>query len=358
MARALELARLGEGLTAPNPMVGCVIVNNGRTVGTGWHKGAGRPHAEAEALIEAGPQAIGATAYVTLEPCKHFGRTPPCVDALINAGVSAVVYALADPNDVAAGGATRLQAAGVRVRGGVLENEARALNRAWLHALRWKRPYVIAKAAMTLDGRIATRTGDSKWITGDEARARGHAFRRAADAILAGASTIIADDPALTARDGEDTRHPLRVVVDSRARTSPGAKVFERSGAGAVLATTTAAAGEKLARFREHGVDVQATAPDADGRVDLAELLAALHGRGVVSALAEGGGELLGALFDADLIDEVALFIAPVILGGGRPAFDGAGPNRLAELPAFDFDAPESLGRDLLLRGLRRREAR
>lgn len=357
MLRALDLARLGQGMTAPNPMVGCVVVRNGDIVGEGWHKGAGLPHAEPEALAEAGARAHGATAYVTLEPCKHFGRTPPCADALVAAGIAEVVYALADPHAAAAGGARRLQSAGIRVRGGILEEEARRLNRAWLHGLKYGRPFVIVKAAMTLDGRIATRTGDSKWITGEEARATGHELRRAADAILVGAGTIIADDPALTARFGGETRHPLRVVVDSTGRSPPGAKVFERSGEGALLATTAAATGARLARFREHGVEIMQTGADARRRVDLEELLAALYRRGVVTALAEGGGELLGALLDADLVDEVALFIRPAVLGGGRPAFDGRGPDRIAELKAFDFEAPEAVGGDFLFRGVRRREA-
>jgi diaminohydroxyphosphoribosylaminopyrimidine deaminase/5-amino-6-(5-phosphoribosylamino)uracil reductase len=355
MARALEIARLGEGLTAPNPMVGCVLARNGDVIGEGWHKGAGLPHAEAEALVAAGAKACGATAYVTLEPCKHFGRTPPCAEALISAGVAEVVYALADPHDLAGGGATRLQSAGIKVRGGVMEAAARDLNRAWLHGLRTGRPYVIAKAAMTLDGRIATRTGDSKWITGETARAKGHELRRAADAIVAGAGTIIADDPALTAREGGEIRHPLRVVVDSRGRTSPGARVYERGGKGALLATTSAAPAGKLSRFREHGVEALALPAGDDARVDLPSLLAALYRRGVVTALVEGGGELLGALLDADLVDEVALFVAPVVLGGGLPAFNGAGPARLADARAFEFTAPEALGRDLFIRGVRTR---
>ena len=358
MTRALELARHGEGLTAPNPMVGCVLAKNGGIVGEGWHKGAGLAHAEAEALAAAGGKARGAAAYVTLEPCKHFGRTPPCADALISAGVAEVVYALADPHDLAAGGATRLQAAGVKVRGGVMEAEARDLNRAWLHGLKTGRPYVIAKAAMTLDGRIATRSGDSKWISGEPAREKAHELRRAADAILAGAGTIIADDPALTARCGGEIRHPLRVVVDSKGRTSPGAKAYERGGRGALLAATTAAPADRLGRFREHGVETFTLPADDDARVDLEALLTALYARGVVTALVEGGGALLGALLDADLVDEVALFLAPMVLGGGVSAFDGAGPARLVDARAFEFFAPERLGRDLYIRGVRARSAR
>ncbi|NWG70036.1 MAG: bifunctional diaminohydroxyphosphoribosylaminopyrimidine deaminase/5-amino-6-(5-phosphoribosylamino)uracil reductase RibD [Parvularculaceae bacterium] len=355
MSRALELARLGLGRTAPNPMVGCVIVKSGQIVGEGWHKGAGRPHAEPEALAEAGARARGARAYVTLEPCNHHGRTPPCTEALLKAGVSEVVYAVADTHALAAGGATRLQSAGVKVRAGVLETEARELNRAWFHSLAIRRPYVIAKAAMSLDGRIATATGQSKWITGALAREKGHELRRMADAIIVGAGTIVADDPALTARlDGEES-HPLRVVLDSKGRCSPGAKAFDRAGKGAALATTAAAPERRLARFREHGVEPILCAPDGGGRPRLDDLLDILHRRGVVTAMIEGGGEVLGAALDADLIDEVWLFIAPLLIGGGKAAFAGAGASSLSEAPHFDFSEPEMLGPDMLVRGLRRR---
>lgn len=353
MSRALELARLGMGATAPNPMVGCVIVKNGQIVGEGWHKGAGRPHAEPEALSEAGDRARGARAYVTLEPCNHHGRTFPCTEALLKAGVSEVVYAIADPHALAAGGATRLQTGGMKVRAGVLQEEARELNRAWLHTLQAKRPYVIAKVAMSLDGRIAPRGGASKWITGALAREKGHEIRRMADAIIVGAGTVIADDPALTARLGGEEHHPLRVVLDSTARTSPGAKVFDRAGKGALIAITAAAPAKRLDRFREHGVEPLLLAADERGRPRLDDLMAGLRDRGVATALVEGGGETLGAFLDADLIDEVWLFIAPVLIGGGVPAFAGEGAERLSDIHRFDFADPEAVGPDLFVRGVR-----
>jgi diaminohydroxyphosphoribosylaminopyrimidine deaminase/5-amino-6-(5-phosphoribosylamino)uracil reductase len=355
MTRALELARLGEGLTSPNPMVGCVLVKDGKIVGEGWHRGAGLPHAEPVALIAAGDRTRGATAYVTLEPCSHHGRTPPCTEALLKAGVREVVYALADPHPVAAGGATRLQASGLKVRAGVLESEARDLNRAWLHTLKRNRPYVIAKTAMSLDGRIATREGDSKWITSLASREEGHKLRRMADAIIVGAETVIADDPALTARIEGEIRAPLRVVLDSKGRTSPGAMAFDRSGKGAILATTAAATPSRLERFRKHGVDALVLPADEKGRPHVDELLEALRARGVVTALVEGGGEITGGFLDADLIDEVWLFIAPILIGGGKSAFAGEGASRLADIRTFDFDAPIMLGLDLLMRGVRRR---
>jgi diaminohydroxyphosphoribosylaminopyrimidine deaminase/5-amino-6-(5-phosphoribosylamino)uracil reductase len=355
MRRALELARLGEGLTAPNPQVGCVIVKNGAIVGEGWHKGAGQPHAEPEALRVAGDKARGATAYVTLEPCNHQGRTPPCTDALLRAGVRELVYAQADPHPTAAGGALQLQRSGVKVRGGVCAEESRSLVRGWLHSLDAKRPYVIAKAALSLDGRIATRSGESQWITGEATRARAHELRRAADAIIVGAGTVVADDPALTARTDGETRRPLRVVLDSTARVSPGAAAFDRAGKGAMLATTAAAPSHRLAKFAEHGVETLALPADARGRPHLRDLLSALRDKGVVTVLIEGGGKVLGSFFDADLIDEIWLFLAPMIIGGGAPVFAGEGVARLADARRFEFAAPEIIDADILMRGLRRR---
>jgi len=358
MRRAIALGRRGAGAVAPNPMVGCLLIRDGAAiVGEGWHRAAGGAHAEVEAIASAGDAAHGATAYVSLEPCNHHGRTGPCSEALVNAGVAEVVYAMADPNAVAAGGAERLRAAGVKVRGGVCEAEARHANRAWLHALRRHRPYVIAKTAMSLDGRIATRAGESQWITGEDSRSAGHNLRGQADAIVIGAGTVIADDPALTARMIDETRHPLRVVLDSRARTAPGAKVYERAGRGAVLATTRDALPARLAAFQEMGVETLLLGADDKGRVDLNDLLAALYRRHIHAAMVEGGGAVIGAFFDADLIDEIELYIAPKIIGGGRPAFGGEGVERLAEAERFRFAEPERSGSDFFFRGVRRERA-
>lgn len=352
MMHALDLARQGLGKTAPNPSVGCVLVRDGEIVGEGWHRVAGAPHAEAEALAAAGDRARGAVAYVTLEPCNHHGRTPPCAEGLAKAGVAEVVYALADPHHLAAGGAHFLRRRGVKVRSGVCEEEARALNRFWLHAVKHARPYVIAKFAMSLDGRIATRSGDSKWITGPEARERAHRLRAEVDGIAVGAGTVIADDPALTARDGLDVvNRPLRIILDSTGRTPPAAAVFDRAGRGALLVTTARAPAARLDAYRELGADVLVLGTDHAGRPDVADLIPALAERGVCGLMVEGGAEVLGAFFDVGAVDEVWAFIAPVIIGGGKSAVSGFGADRIADALRLADVETEHLGPDLLVRG-------
>jgi len=357
MHRASLLALEAEGFTAPNPMVGCVIVQDGEIIGEGFHRGPGQPHAEVEALRNAGESARGATVYVTLEPCNHFGRTAPCANALIEAGVDEVVYALADPNPLAAGGADTLNRAGIKTR-----HDASPLiaehNRFWLHSVTSDRPYVIAKFAMSLDGKIATSTGDSQWITGPEARKKGHHLRQMTDAIIVGAGTVIADDPSLTVRHGVDRpAHPLRVILDSNGRTSPGAKVFDRTGNGALLACTDAASKAKLDQYREMGVETLALPKDTNGRPDVGDLLLELKTRGANSVMVEGGAETLGSFFDAGLVDEVWAFIAPVVIGGdGKAPIAGLGAETLAHAFRLQDINTEQLGDDLFLRGKTRKE--
>lgn len=352
MAEALALAARGAGDVAPNPLVGCVLVKNDAVVGRGWHKRVGGPHAEVEAIADAGDSAAGSTAYVTLEPCNHKGRTGPCTQALLRAGIREVVFALADPTPEAGGGGAFLEKEGVLVRRNVLEQQARDQNRFWLHALETGRPYLIAKFAASLDGKIATHTGDSKWITGEIARERAHELRRQVDAIIVGANTVIADDPSLTARTGTESYYPLRVVLDSTARSSPGAKVFERSGRGAILATTNSANESDLNRFREHGVEVLMADPDQNGRPDPGHLLNVLRNKGLNSVMVEGGGETIGAFHDAGLIDEVWAFIAPVLFGGAGPSpVSGDGINKISHALRLADAQTEILGNDLLVRG-------
>ncbi len=367
MRRALDLAARGHGLTSPNPVVGCVVVKNGAIIGEGWHMGPGRDHAEVAALKAAGQSAKDASVYVTLEPCNHFGRTPPCSQALIQNGVKEVFYALGDPNPLAAGGASTLKEAGIAVHCGILKDEACKLNRIWLHNVNSDRPYVIAKFAMSLDGKIASRTGHSQWITGAEARMRGHDLRRLCDAIIVGADTVIADDPALTARpedvptdylynDFQERIQPLRVVMDSNARTAPGAKAYDRTSPGALIAVTSSITPQKRKQFEEHGVQILPVASDQNRRPDAESLLISLKSQGCQSVLIEGGANVLGAYFDAGLVDEVWAFIAPMVIGGaGLAPIGGLGADRLDDALRLDEVETEHLGSDYLIRGLARK---
>jgi diaminohydroxyphosphoribosylaminopyrimidine deaminase / 5-amino-6-(5-phosphoribosylamino)uracil reductase len=331
MARALELARRGLGETNPNPMVGCVLVKNGRVVGEGWHHRAGGPHAETGALRAAGRAARGATAYVTLEPCSHQGRTPPCAPALVKAGVRRVVAATRDPFAAVNGrGFAILRRAGLRVDVGVEAEKAAALNDRFLAAARLHRPFVLLKAALTLDGRIATATGESKWITDAHQRRRARALRRLQDGVGVGVGTVLADDPLLL--PAPRTRRPFhRVVFDSRLRVPLESRLVRGARLSPVWIVTTEGARGRAA-LEARGARVLA-GPARDGRVDLEWALDALRAQGLWSLMVEGGSELLGALLSQRLFDQVALFRAPLLLGGrgSRPAFGGPDPARLAD---------------------------
>jgi diaminohydroxyphosphoribosylaminopyrimidine deaminase/5-amino-6-(5-phosphoribosylamino)uracil reductase len=319
MDRALRIAEQGLGRTSPNPMVGAVLVKGGRVVGEGAHLRAGGPHAEVVALAAAGDAARGATCYVSLEPCAHVGRTPPCVDALMRAGVARVVAACRDPNPAVGGhGLERLAAAGLDVTLGVREAEARALNRAFLCAVTTGRPHVTLKAAMTLDGKIAAADGSSRWITGEAARLEAHRLRFAADAVLVGLGTVLADDPRLTVRHpGLPAKEPYRVVADSRLRIPAEAEVLRAGDPGrTIVACVAPAEPARAAALRARGARVLELPATDGGRVDLRALLGALRALSVIAVLAEGGGELGGALAEARLVDRVAFFVAPRLLGG------------------------------------------
>jgi diaminohydroxyphosphoribosylaminopyrimidine deaminase/5-amino-6-(5-phosphoribosylamino)uracil reductase len=352
MDRALRLAAAGLGRTSPNPMVGAVLVKDERVVGEGAHLRAGGPHAEAVALEAAGASAEGATCYVTLEPCAHFGRTPPCADALARAGVSRVVAACPDPyHEVAGRGLARLRTAGVRVTVGVRETEARALNRAFLCAVREGRPHVTLKTAMTLDGKIAAADGESRWITGEAARLEAHRLRFAADAVLVGIGTVLADDPRLTVRHaGLPPREPFRVVADSRLRTPAEARILHAGDPGrVVLACVAPAPAGPAAALRARGARVLEL-PGDGGRVDLRALLAALRALDVIAVLVEGGGELGAALAEASLVDRVAFFLAPRLLGGrDAPGPLGGRGRALKESLALAGVTTRRLGDDLLI---------
>lgn len=354
MARALALAARGLGLTSPNPAVGAVLVRDGAVVGEGAHMRAGGPHAEVAALAEAGEAARAATCYVTLEPCAHHGRTPPCADALIAAGVARVVAACRDPNPRVDGrGLARLREAGIEVTVGVGETEARALNRAFFTFVTTGRPHVTLKSAMTLDGKIAAWDGTSRWITAEAARAEAHCLRFRADALLVGVGTVLRDDPALTVRlPDAPPKEPARVVADSRLRTPLGAQVVQAGDPSrTILACAAPAPRRRASALRERGVRVLEL--PADGRrVDLRALLRALAELDVVAVLAEGGAELAAALLDAGLVDRVAFFVAPRLLGGRTAPGPLGGVGRaLKEAVSVHGLSYRMIGEDLLLEG-------
>jgi diaminohydroxyphosphoribosylaminopyrimidine deaminase/5-amino-6-(5-phosphoribosylamino)uracil reductase len=355
MKLALRLAARGAGLVSPNPMVGAVVVRDGEVVGQGWHHRYGEPHAEVMALRAAGSLSRGATLYVTLEPCNHQGKTPPCTEAVLAAGVKRVVAATPDPNrTVSGGGAAYLRDKGIQVELGLLAEEVRCLNEAWFTWVETGLPLVIAKAACSLDGKIATRTGDSKWLTGEAARAFGHRLRHECDAILVGIGTVLADNPQLTSRRSrQHGRDPIRVVLDSRLRLPISAHLLHLSSpAPTWVACTAAAPAEKIQALKSLGADVLVL-PEKEGRVALEPLLQELGCRQVQSLLVEGGAEVLGAFLDQRLVDKFYFFYAPKILGGKEayPAVAGRGVANLSEAHQARDLSLRRLGPDLLVSG-------
>lgn len=358
MARAIELAKCGEGAVEPNPMVGCVLTVDGRVAGEGYHRRYGGPHAEVEALRAAGPAARGATAYVTLEPCCHHGKTPPCVDALLEAGIRRVVVAQVDPFPAVAGrGLERLRAAGVEVVVGPLADQARSLNAPYLHRLRTGRPWVIGKWAMSLDGKIAAASGDSRWISGVESRAFVHALRGKVDGIVVGAGTARIDDPLLTARP-PGPRVAARIVLDSLASLRLDSRLVQTAREQPLIVVVgPQAEPRRLEALAERGAEcLQLTDQNRAARWD--RLLETLGSRRFTNLLVEGGAQLFGDLFDRDAIDELHLFVAPIVIGGaGAPSpVGGAGVRRVAEAARWTTVAWRGSGEDLHWTG--RRDAR
>ncbi len=348
MQRALRLAALGVNTTSPNPRVGCVIVQGDEVVGEGWHRRAGEPHAEVHALAEAGARARGATAYVTLEPCSHHGRTPPCADALVRAGVSRVVAAMVDPfPEVAGRGLQKLRAAGITVESGLLADEAARLNKGFISRVSRGRPWVTLKAGASVDGRTALANGLSQWITSPEARLDVQRLRARSCAVLTGSGTVLADDPRLTVREFGTSRQPTRVVLDSALTTSPQAAIY-RADAPTLLATACTNP-SRHASYLAQGVEVLAL-PGADGRVDLDALLRALAARGVGELLVEAGATLNGALLSAGLVDEVILYMAPMLLGAdARGLFALPALQSLDDKVELSFKEVDRVGPDLRL---------
>jgi len=351
MREALHLARRGAGDVSPNPMVGAVVVSGGRIVGRGYHARLGGPHAEVLALEEAGASARGGTLYVTLEPCAHWGRTPPCADAIIGAGIRRVVAAMEDPDHkVSGGGFRRLAEAGVETHVGAAGDAARSLNEAYIKHRTTGLPFVIAKWAMTLDGRIATRSGDSRWISGEASRARVRELRGQVDAILVGIGTVLRDDPRLTVRLPK-RRGPARVIVDSTLRVPRDARVLARDGAPVIVATTSRSRPDVRRDLEASGVEL-VVADGPAGRVDLGALLEALGRRGVVSVLVEGGGTIHGACFDAGLVDKLMVFVCPMVVGGPGPSpVAGMGVERLAAAWRLDRATVRQMGQDVIVEG-------
>ena len=351
MRAALALARRGLGNTWPNPTVGCVLVRDGRVVGRGVTAPGGRPHAETVALAQAGDLARGATAYVTLEPCSHHGRTPPCADALAAAGVARVVAACGDPDPRVDGrGVAALRAAGVDVAVGLMADEARALQAGFLTRVGFGRPMVTLKLASTLDGRIATRTGESQWITGPEARRAAHALRGQHDAVLAGVGTVLADNPELTCRIPGYRKNPdLRIVVDSRLRTPPVARVVATAAAVPTWFLHRVDADAERARtLQEAGARLIEIAGAEQG-VDLAAGMQALGAAGLTRVLVEGGAQVAGGLLRAGLVDHIAWFHAPGVMGGdGWPAAQAFGTAALSDMPRFRRVDARPVGDDML----------
>lgn len=360
MTLALRLAAKGQGTTSPNPMVGAVVVKQGRIVGQGFHLRPGTPHAEILALQRAGTQARGATLYVTLEPCCHLKkRTPPCVPEVLRSGVRRVVIAMPDPNPAVKGkGTAALRRTGLSVMVGVARSEAENLNKAYCHWMKTGRPYVTLKAGMTLDGQLATASGESQWMTGKKSREEVHRLRGEVDAVLVGLGTVLADDPSLTARAGSAlnklaSRQPLRIVLDSRLRTPLKAKVLaSQDKAKTMIATTIAAPAVRRSALQKKGIEVLIV-PAVDGQVSLPALFKELGRRGITSLLLEGGGEVNAAMLKAKLVDHVRLYMAPLLLGGqnAKGLIGGKSPARLANAIALRHVVTRSVGHDLVVEG-------
>ncbi|GAB6907010.1 fused diaminohydroxyphosphoribosylaminopyrimidine deaminase;5-amino-6-(5-phosphoribosylamino) uracil reductase [Desulfosarcina cetonica] len=355
MQLALELAEKGRGWTSPNPMVGAVVVRDGKIVGRGYHQRVGGPHAEVNAIDDAGDRARGATIYVTLEPCNHFGRTPPCTHKIIAAGIRRVVVAMKDPNpDVQGGGNAYLKSHGIEVITGIGETAARTLNEGFVTWVTTGKPFVIVKCAATMDGRIATRTGDSRWVTGPAARAWVHRLRHAVDGIMVGVETVRKDDPSLTTRlEGEPGSDPTRIILDTHLSMPVTAKMLrQESGAPTWVVCGPEAAADRRAALEAAGARI-VVASLKDGRIDLAALMLQLGRMAVTRLLIEGGGTVIGGALAAGVVDKVCFFYAPKILGGddGVPICRGKGPESMRQsLPVHDVTVSQFEG-DILVEG-------
>ncbi|KUK36385.1 MAG: diaminohydroxyphosphoribosylaminopyrimidine deaminase [Thermacetogenium sp.] len=355
MSRALELAALGKGKTSPNPMVGAVVVRDDLIIGEGYHMKAGTPHAEVHALRAAGDLAKGSTLYVTLEPCCHYGKTPPCTEAIIKAGIQKVVVATCDPNPLVAGkGIRSLKEAGIEVQVGIMEEEAQRLNEAFFKYIRTGLPYVVLKVAMSLDGKIATCSGDSKWITGEKARLKVQHLRAESDAVMVGIGTVLADDPLLTVRLPGESKRPLRVIVDSSLHLPVDSQLVQTAGEAPVVVAAVPGKYQKDKKLllEKRGVEVL-DMPGEDGMVSIEELLQELGRRGVMTLLLEGGATLNASALQADIVDKFVFFLSPLIIGGKNApgAFGGSGFDTLDKALRLESLKIERVGEDFLISG-------
>ena len=355
MWSALDLARQGRGKTSPNPMVGAVLVKDGEVLGTGFHEKAGGLHAEIVALQEAGEKARGATLYTNLEPCSHQGRTPPCVDAIIQSGIKKVVVAMTDPNPLVSGaGIRKLREAGIKVRTGILEEKARRLNEVFLKYITTKTPFLVVKMAMTLDGKIASRSGKSRWITGQKARKFVHKLRSTSDGIIIGINTLLKDDPLLNVRlNDEKNRNPARIIVDSTGRLPLESRIVKTAAEiKTILATTELAPVNKLKALESKDVEV-IILPSKNGHVDLQEMMRVLGEKEISILMAEGGGTLNYSLLSENLIDKIYFFVAPLLIGGkdAPTSLEGEGVAELVDAWRVENIEMKQLDQDLLIIG-------
>lgn len=352
MRRAIELARNATGRTSPNPLVGAVVVREGRVVAEGWHRKAGTPHAEVHALNMAGELAKGATVYVSLEPCAHYGRTGPCAKALVEAGVSRVVIAMTDPNPKVAGkGIEILKNAGVEVVTGVLEKEAKELNEVFLKWITTGKPFVALKTAMSLDGKIATASGESQWITNEKSRYEGHRLRDIYDGILVGINTVLQDNPSLTTRLREyQGQNPVRIVLDSQARLPLDSKLATDGAARTIVAVSAKAPADRVESLKKAGLEILTAGTDM---VDAAELMHQLGAMGITSVLVEGGGRVNFSLLEAGLVDRVYAFVAPKLIGGSKALtpVEGTGFDKLSQAVELVDIKTRLLGDDVMITG-------
>ena len=355
MNRALTLAEIAKGRTSPNPLVGAVVVKDGKIIAEGYHKKAGGPHAEIHALDAAGEKADGATLYVNLEPCCHWGRTPPCTNAIIKSGIAKVYLAHLDPNPKVAGkGIQALETAGIKTNVGVCAKAAETLNEVYIKHITTGYPFVILKTAMSLDGKIATTTGESQWITSESSREKAHEIRDQVDAIIVGIGTILSDNPALTTRlPDKKGKDPIRIVLDSHARTPLTARVINPDSlTEVIIAVTPQAPEEKIAQLKKRDAEV-IVIPDKDGRVCFKTLMQTLGERDITSVLVEGGGKVNASVLESGLVDKVMCFIAPKFIGGRQAPgiIDGDGIKRLIDAPELQRLTVTQLDKDLLIEG-------